>query len=154
VSLELTGEYRVPLPKSYSFKELNWITECTTLCVQAVILAYWSVHVLLFLCNHYPKTQWCSLSWCPRLKLIFHSLCGVTVGSYFMFPSGGHCSFAIFPSSPFLAFFLSTLWQWKWMFAQLAFPLYRGCLGVCVELQERRKGQRGGRAASARNWKI
>lgn len=55
------------------------------------------------LCNHYPRTQGCSLS-CSRLDLIFHFLCGVTGGSYFMFSSGDNCSFAVLPSSPFWHF--------------------------------------------------
>lgn len=55
------------------------------------------------LCNHYPRTQWCSLT-CSRLDLIFHFLCRVTGGSYFMFSSGDNCSFAVFPSSPFWHF--------------------------------------------------
>lgn len=42
-----------------------------------------------------PQTQWCSLthSW---LVLIFHFLCQVTVGCYFMFSSGGDCSLLFF----------------------------------------------------------
>lgn len=69
-------------------------------------LKFWDItmpRALFFLCNHYPKTQRCSLTrwW---LDLTFHFLCGVTVGSYFMFSSGDSCSFAVFPSSPFWRF--------------------------------------------------
>lgn len=55
------------------------------------------------LCNHYPRTRCCLLS-CSRLDLIFHFLCGVTGGSYFMFSSGDNCSVAVLPSSPFWHF--------------------------------------------------
>lgn len=69
-------------------------------------LKFWDTtmpRALFFLCNHYPKTQRCSLThwW---LDLTFHFLCGVTVGSYFVFSSGDSCSFAVFPSSPFWHF--------------------------------------------------
>lgn len=71
-------------------------------------LKYWDITV--------PKSHFFSSSviitpkhsgglW-PRwwLDLIFHFLCGVTVGSYFMFSSGDNSSFAVFPSSPFWHF--------------------------------------------------
>lgn len=70
---------------------------------QAEIPGYHSPKSYFFLCNHCPKTQWCSLthSW---LDLIFRFLCGVTVGSCFMFSSGDNGSLAVFPSSPFWHF--------------------------------------------------
>lgn len=54
-----------------------------------------SFHSPFFLCSSYPQTQWYSLthSW---LVLIFHFLCQVTVGCYFMFSSGGDCSLLFF----------------------------------------------------------
>lgn len=98
-----------------------------------------------FLCSSYPLTQWDPLthSW---LVLIFHLLCGVTVGCHFMFSSGGDCSLLFFQDLLFgnFPFHLVT---WKRMFVQLAFPFHCCCLYVSVEFQKKRV-QRGKRTVS------
>lgn len=85
-------------------------------------------------------------------------------GSYFPFPLLGHCGVfhvlfrgwllsAIFPSSLFWHFSLSTLWPWKWMFVQLALPFCCSCFRISVELQEKRGGQRV-RQATSQSLKV
>lgn len=104
-----------------------------------------SFQVPFFLCSSYPLTQWDSLthSW---LVLIFHLLCGVTVGCHFMFSSGGDSSLLFFQDLLFgnFPFHLVT---WKWMFVQLAFPFHCCCFYISVEFQKRRV-QRGKQTVS------
>lgn len=106
-----------------------------------------SFQVPFFLCSSYPLTQWDSLthSW---LVLIFHLLCGVTVGCHFMFSSGGDSSLLFFQDLLFgnFPFHLVT---WKWMFVQLAFPFHCCCFYISVEFQ--REECRGGSRLSPRD---
>lgn len=103
MSLELSGESGYSgRHESCSFKGCNWITECTTQGVPN-----WSPGISqcpnpVFSFVIITRKQQCSLtrSWI----VFFHFLCGVTVGSYFMFSSGNNCSFAVFPTSPFWHF--------------------------------------------------
>lgn len=101
--------------------------------------------LFFFLCSSYPLTQWDPLthSW---LVLIFHLLCGVTVGCHFMFSSGGDCSLLFFQDLLFgnFPFHLVT---WKRMFVQLAFPFHCCCLYVSVEFQKKNV-QRGKQTVS------
>lgn len=74
---------------------VNYRMQCPARPLCSLGTSQHSFDIPFFLCSSYPQTQWCSLthSW---LVLIFHFLCQVTVGCYFMFSSGGDCSLLFF----------------------------------------------------------
>lgn len=112
---------------------VNYRMQCPARPLCSLGTSQHSFDIPFFLCSSYPPNS-----------VVFSD--PFMVGSYFPFPLSGHCGGVIscslqgvialcyFSKISSLAIFLSTLWPWKWMFVQLAFPFCCFCSCISVEL--------------------